>query len=573
MGNCDSQLSTYNDASQTAIDAANNLITAQSNYNNYLINTYDPLQSAAAVITAAAQDAKPGETIPDMITILTNEKQALADKLSKLPTILSGDPGQWAAIEDEKLQLNYDIADLGGQIFGLMNALEILTQDDPNSINNIMPLTDAASVLNAQLNTSFAQLATLGALDNQASSALDAANAAAANAESAYNTCLDDNDDEDEDEDTDENDDDDTDDDDTDDDDTDDEDTDDTSDDHTDDSTDDHTDDSTDDHTDDSDDHTDDHTDDHSDTDDHADDGDEGDNEGDGCFVAGTSVWTSEGVTPIDQIGVDHQVLAFDLEKQTVGIHRVLKIFPTLREKILVLDFGIEKIRVTPPHRFFKGGWTRAEHLKVGDKILCRDGEWRPLLGIEVEEGSRPVFNFRVADMSNYFVGAAGLLVHNDKKVDDGDDDRGDDFAELRKRMGRKNLLSIQGLKNKFTPARFKLLEAELLQFLTAQGASRKALLAQLVKANADMETQSASLTKLRADVKKAPGKEAAAKNKHWLLALRLEKAEQQKKATRLLRSYLFKTLKAKTRNHRQLQDKYRRASLLLAEKAGVRKK
>lgn len=97
----------------------------------------------------------------------------------------------------------------------------------------------------------------------------------------------------------------------------------------------------------------------------------------------------------------------------------ITRLYRAESEKLLVLDFGADAIRCTPQHRFFNGDWAPASDLRPGDSILCRDGHWQPLLSVNVENEHRPVFNLRVKEHSNYFVGSVGLLVHN-LKIDGG---------------------------------------------------------------------------------------------------------------------------------------------------------
>jgi hypothetical protein len=146
--------------------------------------------------------------------------------------------------------------------------------------------------------------------------------------------------------------------------------------------------------------------------------GDGGDG-GDGCFVEGTLVAAASGFVPINEIELGDKVMAYDLENRKLKRQAITKLYRAESEKLLVLDFGIEPIRCTPQHRFFNGDWVSASDLRPGDSVLCRDGHWQTLLSVNVENEHRPVFNLRVQQHSNYFVGSVGLLVHN-LKIDGG---------------------------------------------------------------------------------------------------------------------------------------------------------
>jgi YD repeat-containing protein len=149
--------------------------------------------------------------------------------------------------------------------------------------------------------------------------------------------------------------------------------------------------------------------------------GDDGLGGAGGCFVRGTLVATERGLLPIEQIQVADDIYAFDLSLRERTVQKVVKIFEAPREVVLVLDFGAEEIRCTPAHRFYTGQWVPARELSLGDLVLSLDGQWKELKGIRREIQPQSVFNLKVEEMHNYFVGQSGLLVHNDKSATGGD--------------------------------------------------------------------------------------------------------------------------------------------------------
>jgi len=151
--------------------------------------------------------------------------------------------------------------------------------------------------------------------------------------------------------------------------------------------------------------------------------GEGGGEDGGGCFVRGTVVTTAHGFLPIDQIQVADSIYALDCETGEKSTRPVVRVFESWREEILVLDFGTERIRCTPPHRFYTGTWVPASQLQPGACVLNMDGEWKELFGVQREIQPQSVFNLRVEALHNYFVGHSRLLVHNDKKQDGGTDD------------------------------------------------------------------------------------------------------------------------------------------------------
>jgi hypothetical protein len=138
-----------------------------------------------------------------------------------------------------------------------------------------------------------------------------------------------------------------------------------------------------------------------------------------GCFVQGTLVSAGSGFLPIDEIDVGAEVLAYDLDKREVKRRKVTRVYRGESESVLVLDFGFDQVSCTPRHRFFTSEWTAAENLHPGDMVLCRDGNSLRLQSVKVDDVHQPVFNFSVQTNHNYFVGSAGLLVHNDKATDE----------------------------------------------------------------------------------------------------------------------------------------------------------
>lgn len=144
---------------------------------------------------------------------------------------------------------------------------------------------------------------------------------------------------------------------------------------------------------------------------------------GGGCFVKGTVVATPQGLIPIDQMKVSGEVYALDLTTNKLVGQKVMRVIKAQGQEILVLDFGDEKIRCTPLHRFYTGQWIPAHKLQLMSNVLSRDGQWKALRGIGREIQSQPVYNLTVAGIHNYLVGQAGLLVHNVKKTDEESED------------------------------------------------------------------------------------------------------------------------------------------------------
>jgi hypothetical protein len=131
------------------------------------------------------------------------------------------------------------------------------------------------------------------------------------------------------------------------------------------------------------------------------------------CFAAGTMVKTIDGPRAIESVQMGDRVLAQntttgDLSYQPVVMIHKNEPTPTLRLKV-----GDDTIVATGIHRFWKPGkgWTMARELHAGDPLRMVGG----VIKVQsIESGKRtPVYNLDVADCRNFFVGSAGLLVHD----------------------------------------------------------------------------------------------------------------------------------------------------------------
>jgi hypothetical protein len=59
------------------------------------------------------------------------------------------------------------------------------------------------------------------------------------------------------------------------------------------------------------------------------------------------------------------------------------------------------------------GRWVLARDLRAGDEVLLQHGEIVALESVRVDVVEEQVYNFHVAELQNYAVGACGVLVHN----------------------------------------------------------------------------------------------------------------------------------------------------------------
>ena len=132
------------------------------------------------------------------------------------------------------------------------------------------------------------------------------------------------------------------------------------------------------------------------------------------CFVAGTLIATENGLERIEDVKEGQRVWSFNEKTGETTLKAVSQTFTNTAEETIALQVGAETVRATTEHPFWVEdiGWTEACDLKIGDRVrtLCGD---KSVLNIPRMKGTVPVYNFEVADCHSYFVGAAGVLVHN----------------------------------------------------------------------------------------------------------------------------------------------------------------
>jgi hypothetical protein len=165
------------------------------------------------------------------------------------------------------------------------------------------------------------------------------------------------------------------------------------------------------------------------------------------CFVAGTRVLTWEGPRSIESVQVGTRVLSRDPQTGQQGWKRVLATFVTHPARLYHVRYrmrnaggsasgsaGTEvrtdedehELACTGEHPFYDAVSQRfvpAEDLKVGTRLSLASGAAGELVAIRVVDppsGQRiTTYNFEVADWHTYFVGEAGVWVHNQGRACD----------------------------------------------------------------------------------------------------------------------------------------------------------
>jgi len=138
------------------------------------------------------------------------------------------------------------------------------------------------------------------------------------------------------------------------------------------------------------------------------------------CFVAGTPVHTKDGVKPIEEIKVGDIVASKNDKTGEVDWKPVAQLFQNHNKTVLNIGFigslGItETLGTTEEHPFWVEGkgWTNAGDLEVGDEITTLENGSVKVSTIATSSEKHTTYNFEVEDYHTYFVGDAGLWVHN----------------------------------------------------------------------------------------------------------------------------------------------------------------
>jgi hypothetical protein len=137
------------------------------------------------------------------------------------------------------------------------------------------------------------------------------------------------------------------------------------------------------------------------------------------CFLAGTSVLTSDGPRPIECIEVGSRVLAENPEVPgSRRAYEVLNLYRGHARELRHIVVEDTTITATLNHRFYviDHGWVAARDLAEGDVLRTAAGGLAAIAAITDEHAAEDVatFNFHVAQVSTYFVGAGtSVLVHN----------------------------------------------------------------------------------------------------------------------------------------------------------------
>ena len=135
-------------------------------------------------------------------------------------------------------------------------------------------------------------------------------------------------------------------------------------------------------------------------------------------FDEGTLIHTSNGMIPIEEIKIGDLVYSFNEDKDITELQEVTHLISNEGLYDLVsIDTGDgDLINATLEHPFYiNNKWVDAANISQNNSLYGTNGS------IKINQISRikktsPVYNFTVNNNHTYFVGKAGVLVHNAKR-------------------------------------------------------------------------------------------------------------------------------------------------------------
>jgi RHS repeat-associated protein len=142
------------------------------------------------------------------------------------------------------------------------------------------------------------------------------------------------------------------------------------------------------------------------------------------CFAASTMIHSERGLVPIEEVQVGDRVRSRNEETGDEGYRSVVRTSVTLDQPTLELQFiggsrETETLEATLAHPFWvvNRGWVAARDLRPGDEVYTSQGGSARISRNVRTERATTVYNLEVEEFHTYFVGDAGLWVHNNSSL------------------------------------------------------------------------------------------------------------------------------------------------------------
>jgi hypothetical protein len=131
------------------------------------------------------------------------------------------------------------------------------------------------------------------------------------------------------------------------------------------------------------------------------------------CFAKGTLVWTKTGQQPIESLVLGDLVLSQNVDAGELAYQPVIGRTVRPPSSMVKLSFGGQTLRTTLGHPLWVAGvgWRMAKEL--GDGAILHAVTGSPRVQSIATDGEEEAYNLVVADFNTYFVGEAGVLVHD----------------------------------------------------------------------------------------------------------------------------------------------------------------
>lgn len=133
-----------------------------------------------------------------------------------------------------------------------------------------------------------------------------------------------------------------------------------------------------------------------------------------GCFVAGTLVWTAAGLRAIDTLTASDRVIATDVQTGVRAAEAVLALYRRTTPLVVELDVAGITIECSPEHPFWIPdiGWREAGAIEAGVCLGSAEGE-RVVTGVRHRHAVVTVYNLHVDGAHTFHISPLGVLVHN----------------------------------------------------------------------------------------------------------------------------------------------------------------
>jgi uncharacterized protein RhaS with RHS repeats len=133
------------------------------------------------------------------------------------------------------------------------------------------------------------------------------------------------------------------------------------------------------------------------------------------CFPPGTPILTSEGEKPIEDIQVGDLVYSVDPETGEQSYQPVTGLYQRDGAALITVTTYQGDFQVTGPHPLWvqAKGWTKAQDLTPGDRLLKADGTTVTVTQTGPGPANATIYNLAVNHNHNYYATPQTLLTHN----------------------------------------------------------------------------------------------------------------------------------------------------------------